>query len=835
MLRSRFVLCTLLFLLIGSVTVCRAQDRITVKGTIVYVPSRDPIVSARIYAYNTVDEAREAMERMQKQIDEHKELEPGFCIPGYIDENGEFEFGIGIDRNGAILCMVGDAEFPFQIHPVRGHTKIDVEYQLTMLNDAIVSITTTKPKFKKPTVVGNTLKCGLESYPFPKPRLGRSNARFAVQTYVIDLNKDPGKDTVEYHYPIIMDGEEYYNTQIRRKGFNKQRDPLLDISDSSRLQYGWLTDTTTHIGWDDAYYLDNPDEQVKIISRMWWEDYNMVYCRDTMQLADSRRVSRPMRFLDYDVQSFSLNMNDPQYLRTAHPVRRDDARDLALQFEVGSARIDEKDSTSMAEMEKLLASIQAIVDDAENGSRMNEYTVYGTASPEGNYARNLQLAHQRMEYIRDRIQNVVRKRIGAYTNANVATWEQLADTLEAYNLFTEAEGVRAAVQKYPGNLDSQGARIRALPYYKSTIVPFLSKLRSVKVVYKYELFRNLTDSEILNKYRTDKAYRSGASELLSNEYWALYKMIKDSVITDLEEQEDILRRGVKNARLREKNWQLPENMLAEFIIKHGGKADTTLLARHIDIDFFTVKSDGTLLWADRPYTSLSGERYIKNPSPVVANQVVMMMKAGQFERAADLAQILKTSQDKSYMRLYYIARCLGGYFNDDSAEEADELYKAIEGTSPRNSFVINLAMEKFPQASLALDEMDPEDPVTHYLHAQYICQKNYASGTSLWRGFASERDRKVALKELAKCFRMDQKYINISQGDADICEDLIEPAIEESKKEEVLELEEELLIPDGLTADSINIGWYYDKKGEFYEVVNGKFLHTETKEEYKPE
>lgn len=834
MSQFRSYLLAILFFLLGALSLCRAQNRIRVQGTVLYMPSREPIVTAEIFGYNTLEEAREALGRAQAAFSKAgAKFDPGYCLQTVVMENGSYEFE-AIDRDGAILFIVRDAEEPVQIRAVRGHTKIDVSFNLTMLDAATVSINKIKPIIRKPTVLGNTLKCGMERYPFPKPHLGRSNGRLVIQTYVLDLNAEPGKDTVEYHYPIVMDGEEYYRTQLRRKGFRVHRDPLLEVSESTRETYGWLTDTTDHVGWEDSYYLEDPGQQVKIWSRLWWEDYNTVYYRDSLNLADSRRVSRPMRFLDYDVRSYALDMENSHYLRTARPERRDDSRDLALQFEVGSARIDEKDSTSMAEMGKLLSSIQAIVDDTANGSRMNEYSVYGTASPEGNYQRNRQLASRRMEYIRERIQSIVRRKIGAYQYADVASWEELADTLEASQLLQEAEAVRAIVKKYPGNMDVQGARVRTLPYYKTLIVPKLEKLRRVRVVYKYELFRNLTEQEILHKYRTDPAVRSGAADLMAYEYWSLMKLIRDSVITDPGEQEDILRRAVKLARLRDKNWQLPENMLAQFIIDHGMPPDTTLLAPHVDFDFYDEKSDGTRLWADRDYTALSGESYVKNPSAVVANQVVMMMKAGKYERAADLAQILKTSKDsQAYLRLYYIARCLGGYFNDDQAADADELYRAIEGTSPRNSFVINLAMGKFPQAQLDLEEMDPEDPVTHYLHAQLICQKHYDKGTTVWSAIPSPEDQETALKELARCFRMDPKYIGIAQTDFDIFEDLIKPAVEESKKAEE-PAPEAIAVPEGLMPDPDNPGWYFNKKGTIYEYVDGQFLSLETGQVYKP-
>jgi len=842
LLASFFTLCTL---------PAAAQEFITVSGTVLTEADKTdvfqsaeagkPITSCdvKIYGYNTIEEATEKLKILQKLIKErHVDDFPQFS--GFVHESqynvdtGEYS-SISIPSNGAILFFLGSNDFDPKLVRVKGRTRINVTFNVAIqLQESRKVETTRRPTPKKPTVRGNTLDCGM-TYPFPREKMGKSTARFAVQTYVLDYNNPmrEGLDTIEYHYPIVLDGMEYHNTQIRRKGFDDTRDPLLGFADTCSLEYGWLTDTTSIISWNDSYYLSSQEDFVKIQSRLWFEDYNRIYYTETLEIADSRRVSRPMRFLDYDTHSFSIDMTVPPFARVPRQLSMSDESKLDLKFAVGSAKVDEKDSTSVAQLNTLLQTLQGF-DDASQGCQMNQIQIFGQASPEGSYAKNQVLASQRMDYIREKIKTIIRRPLYIGTQARVATWAQLADTLAAESFETEAEAIRAIVEKYPNNLDAQGPKIRALPYYNSIISPRLEKLRSVRVMSDYSVLRIKTDAEVLNDYRANKDNKK--ARIPDYEYVALFRMIDKGIITDAAEQEEIYRRAVRDARAaksdRDRNWQLPENRLAQFLIAQG-KPDTTLLAKHVDENYISYYpgSDNIKAWCDRP---LDGN--IVNPSPLVANQVVMMLKAGQYERAGELAPMLRYTaiDNPDYLSVYYIARCLAGFFEDDSDQGArEELYDAICNTSPRNNFVINLAMGNFSLAEAALEDLNPDDPVTHYLTAQFICQNNYRHGCRSYIAIPSDDDKEIAVKELAKAFRMDPKLIPIAQSDIDIFEDLAKLAYEESKKEEEPE-EEEIVVPAGLKEDGL--GGYYDSKGNTYYYEPGRgFVDVITDEIYQAE
>lgn len=816
----------------GAYGMLSAQDFITVSGTITNKKDGkvigEPLM--RVYGYSSYELARDALKRWEQYVQKGKKdeaFDPGFCVESYVDvTTGQYD-PMSLPRNGALLFCYPSADVSAVIKRVQGRTEINHSFDLSILLEATyVSVKTVRPVPKKPTVVGNTLNCGLV-YPFKEPRLGKSTARFAVQTYVLDLNPQRQKDTIEYHYPIVLDGEEYHLTQLRRKGFDFTRDPLIVFADSTRRyreslgQGGFLSDTTSLISWDDAYVMDSPEQRVLIDCSLWFEDYNRVYFRDTVRLADSRRVSRPMRFLDYDVRTFSLDPEAPQYKRLPTKQRMDEAQDLALEFQVGKATLDLRDSATVAQLDSLLETFRLI--HTTEGQTLHEYRVSGTASPEGAYQKNVALARQRLDYILSHLRTVIPgSKAQSYVSSKVASWDDMADVLDSMNHIVEAASIRKIIRRFPRNPDAQGAQILHLPTYQTVIKPLLGRLRSVKVEYKYDIFRELTPDEILAKYRYDPDFHSGKKEFAIYEFWTLFQLIEQGRIPDVKDQEVIYRRAVKRARNADKNWQLPDNLLVQFLISQG-KVDTTLLARHIDENYYLKRADGTVLWCDRKF-----DNYYINPSPIVANQVVMMLKAGYYERAAELVVMLPRETNEDYNRLYYITRCLAGFWQDDK-EDADEIYRVICSTSKRNACVMDLALGRFSSVEADLEEMPQEDPLTDYLRAQYICQKYYQKNYQSWNTIPSETDQQEALFSLTRCFRKDPKYIAIADTDFDIFEDLAKVALEKSKEPE----KEEILVPPGLTYDE-TVDLYYDERYRSYEYKDGKFINVDTGEVYEP-
>jgi len=559
-------------------------------------------------------------------------------------------------------------------------------------------------------------------------------------------------DTIEFRSPIVMDGQEYHQTQIRRMGFRAKRDPLLLLAE----QHETLTDSTTKVTWRDKYKMESPDQRFYVKAQIWLEDYNHVYFTDSLQLVDTRRVRRPMRFLEYDTDSYSLDPNKEEYKRNPRRERLENAKNLSLTFLTGTAKLDPADTVGAEQLAQLQEEIRLIVNSEE--TTLKEYHIYGVASPEGNYASNVNLAKQRMAFMASEINSLlpkyVRDRVYVESESRVGEWTEVADILEADGLKEQAEELRRIAAQHPRNMDQQWAKVRALPYYATDVAPRLPKLRSVRFEYNYELFRALTPAEILERWRNDADYREGRKDFALYEYWNLFQMLDDP-----DELEEVYKRALKSSAAQGDEWVLPANLLAETYIRKG-QADTTILAPFIDD---TKK-------CNQPWDN---GKTTKNPDPVVANQVVMMLKSDQYTRAVELATILPREK---YEMLYYITRCLAGYFKGNTAEDR-KTYEIIKDSSPRNAVVMNMAMGYMPIARLALENM-PDEPLKHYLTAQYYCRKNYLDDITSY-SFVDFDESEIMLQELVASFKADPKYLEIAESDWDIFEDLFKYAKEE--------------------------------------------------------
>ena len=729
-----------------------AQDRKIVSGHVINKgDDNKPFDDITIYAYNTVAEANDAYLRYKRSWTDGTLFSPGLVIETK-PEHGYYE--ISVAPSGALLFIYEDSsEIEPQLEPVNNRLEINVAFNLAIQLDE-ATVTTNfgkKPVIDPPEVVGDTLSCG-GTYPFPRERMGSSMARLGVQPYVLDANQ---RDTLDFRRPVVMDGREYHQTQLRRMGFLASRDPLMLLAEENPP----LTDSTERIVWKDKYKLDNPNQRVYVRAKVWMEDYNKVYFQDSLQLVDTRRVRRPMRFLEYDTQSYSLDPNKEEYKRTPRRERRTTPENLSLTFLTGTAKLDPADTVGARQLDSLKEKINRILNGEE--TTLKEYYISGVASPEGNYAQNVSLAQQRVVFMQNQINSLLssywQQRVySPKPESRVGEWTEVADILEADGLTEPAEALRRIVEQYPKSMDQQWARVRTLPYYKDEIAPRLPKLRSVHFEYIYELFRALNPSEILQRYRTDEDYRSGVKDFALYEYWHLFQLIKDP-----DELETIYRRALAAAESQNDKWVLPANLLAEALIKKG-QVDTTILAPFID-----DTKPCNQRW-DNGKTTL-------NPDPVVANQVVMMLRAEKYTRAVELATILP--RDK-YEMLYYLARCLAGYWRGNT-EEDRKTYNIIQESSPRNAVVMNMAMGYMPLAKMALDKLPQDDALTHYLRAQYYCRKNFLEDIYNYFSIPDYDEQDLMLRELVSAFQGDPSLIEVADSDWEIFEDLFKTAKEE--------------------------------------------------------
>lgn len=725
-----------------------AQEMKRVTGHIVDKTTGKPIdlkqVSVSVYGFNTVAQAEDVKEQMDG--DENTFVAPD--AQAFPDDNGYYE--ITIPETGALIFKA-DMK-PAVLEKVNYRLEINVKIEMgNYIRTSTITAVRDQVGVLDPQgdIEGNWLKAR-STIALPE-NSGKTNARMIVQPILID---GASKDTLRYLKPTVMDGQEYRVTQLRRMNYNADNDPL-----NRWLSPDTLTSAAQIVNWADTIYLENPSKNYQVKGIIQLEDYNLPYFKKEYFLASSR-LRRPLRFLEYSMEPYML---DPeQYRERAKREKRNTAGNMSLNFMVGKAQLAADDEEGRRQIDSVKSVLLDIIHG--EGSQLKEFHITGTASPDGPYAGNMNLAKKRMEYALNQIVSVlpknVRDRVYMTTTATVAPWTAVAELLEADSLMVEAKAIRDIVSNNPGTPDRQWGKIRALPYYRSLIVNYLPRLRSVRYQYGYEIFRELTPEEILERYRNDEDYRSGRKKFALYEYWHLFQLVKEP-----EELEKLYKRAYdESIKANGRPWILAANSLAASYIARG-VADTTLLRDFIDLQTPVVNYQ---------LMRMNGNGYeIVNPEAVVANQMIMYVMTNNFRKAGQLTNILPDNDKNRLVRAY--ALCLGGYYKGgntpDQRRRAREVFETVSESSPLNKVVLCLAMNTKTYDSLAEEAMSAlpgDSALTDYLWAVIYGRKG-ARTQDFMDDMASE-------DYLMACFHKDSSYIDIAAGDGDIVETIMKSA-----------------------------------------------------------
>lgn len=725
-----------------------AQEMKRVTGHIVDKTTGKPIdlkqVSVSVYGFNTVAQA----EDVKKQMDGDENTFVAPDAQAFPDDNGYYE--ITIPETGALIFKA-DMK-PAVLEKVNYRLEINVKIEMgNYIRTSTITAVRDQVGVLDPQgdIEGNWLKAR-STIALPE-NSGKTNARMIVQPILID---GVTKDTLRYLKPTVMDGQEYRVTQLRRMNYNADNDPL-----NRWLSPDTLTSAAQIVNWADTIYLENPSKNYQVKGIIQLEDYNLPYFKKEYFLASSR-LRRPLRFLEYSMEPYML---DPeQYRERAKREKRNTAGNMSLNFMVGKAQLAADDEEGRRQIDSVKSVLLDIIHG--EGSQLKEFHITGTASPDGPYAGNMNLAKKRMEYALNQIVSVlpknVRDRVYMTTTTTVAPWTAVAELLEADSLKVEAKAIRDIVSNNPGTPDRQWGKIRALPYYRSLIVNYLPRLRSVRYQYGYEIFRELTPEEILERYRNDEDYRSGRKKFALYEYWHLFQLVKEP-----EELEKLYKRAYdESIEANGRPWILAANSLAASYIARG-VADTTILRDFIDLQTPVVNYH---------LMRMNGNGFeIVNPEAVVANQMIMYVMTNNFRKAGQLTNILPDNDRNRLVRAY--ALCLGGYYKGGNTPEqrrrAREVFETVSESSPLNKVVLCLAMNTKTYDSLAEEAMSAlpgDSALTDYLWAVIYGRKG-ARTQDFMDDMASE-------DYLVACFHKDPSYIDIAAGDGDIVETIMKSA-----------------------------------------------------------
>lgn len=725
-----------------------AQRMIKVSGTVMNVADKKhkiPFtdITVHIYSCKTVAEAEDLSKQLKSNAATPEEV-TAFYVGDELaetDANGYYE--ILVPDNGALVFKAGMND-PI-LERVNNRMQINVEISDgIMLGNVMVTakLKEIQPEPKASRLIGNHFY-PYNSFVIPQNQ-GNTYSRLIIQPYVLNCETN---DTVAFLRPLVYDGKEFHRTQIRKMGYDLKRDPL-----EPYIQKEPLTKERMTIHWQDTVVVPDVQVNYSCYADFCIEDYNSIPFRKIFQL-NTCANKRPLKFLEYQLNVNELDLS--RYPERAQVEKRNTEDRVELSFEISSDQLTD-DPKNQQNLNLIGEKLKLILN--EPGAMLKEFHLIGTASPEGSYQTNLQLAEKRMKRVQEQIMQVIpsytAERVYQNPQAKVAAWSEVADLMKADGKEELAERIGRVIDQYPGQMAQQGKNIRAFAEYKKEIVPYLEKLRQVEYKCRYDIYREPTDEEVMAKFR-----KEGFKGIYTRyEYWKLFQMLKDD-----RTKEELAKKAYRESLEMKQPWVVPGNLLAVMYLKRD-TTDTSVLEPLIDRTVFTVDYERT-----DPNT---GRKEIVNPIEVVANQLNMYIRKGDFENASVMAKLIPDSATEYDLTKAY-AWALGGYFlqggdNTEENERARRTFDTICQSSERNAIVMHLALET-PEGNRTAETMlahqSMEDAVMWYLKAVVAARKGDSGLTD-------------AALCLMRAFNLDKKLIATAQNDGEFDKEIMETALD---------------------------------------------------------
>ena len=718
----------LVLLAMGVVGDAVAQKLKLVTGKVLYVPDIGkprPFPSSetvRIFAFNTVATAKDALDKLQKEnILSADEL--GADNETRAEFDGSYE--ILVSENGALLIYVGMNR---RIEEVNYRNEIPIIFKdaIPLLPDEFPFIVRSEGIMihSEPLIIIGNQILMKGNITFPK------NPYCKIIPYLIDCNTEQVITNLE---PIVFDGAD-----------NKEE-----------LRFYTFKDTVQVLDPKRIYIA-----RAKVVIC----DYTHKTYEDDWQLT-SPRILRPMEFLEYSLPDYELDPN--KYKEKPKIEKCDTEGNISLSFVVNRAELDNSDPNNTLQMSKLRNDLMAIING--EGTTLKEFKIMGVSSPEGRYDRNLTLAKERTHFALKQITSMIPASNWARVykhpvETRVATWNEVADLLEKDTLLAEAAQVREITAQYKSQ-DAQYAAIRKLPFYETAIMNTFPRLRTVHYGYKYDIFRELSPEEIVKRY-----YQDGKRQFTRYEYWHLFQQIKDP-----KEAEKLYRKAYKETMTSDgKPWLLAANNLAVALLKRD-TFDVEILKPLIN---YKRKVNSINRYDD----GLGVEITEINPENVVANQLAMYIRAYNFAGADTLAQMLPNTDKFRMVKAF--SSCLRGRYNYHKAKTEKELkqfretFELMKNSSPINHVIMCMAMRNdgLNKEALKVLETIPVSTKTKYLKLQLFCRMNIKSKNikDLYYGDLELEHIQTAYKMLDEIIKEDAKYRDIALNDGEFSEEFIE-------------------------------------------------------------
>lgn len=525
------------------------------------------------------------------------------------------------------------------------------------------------------------------------------NTRLVVQPV---LNNATRKQ-VTLMKPMVYDAREYNETQDRLYNFDLNDslagDPLaryITVKSEQTREKGRTNDI---IGYTDSIYVEHVKDDFSCDVYMAIENYNRILYRDTTIIA--RGTVNPLRFLDYSFAAHELT--DSAYFPKKEVQLRDSQGKVNLRFPVGKAVFDSSDPQNASEIDKLRQQIETI--SLSKGASLSSLELRGQSSPEGRYARNLNLAKMRMDYalgfLKRTLPADMTQRMTFTSDAKVAPWSRVAEMLRKDTLASEADRVEAILAAH-SDIEAQGRAIQRLPFYNKIIATrCLPQLRRVDYTLHYNVYRTLTIDEIAQLYAQDY------SQLSKYEFFKLYHAEADTA-----KRVTMMRQALEVYP----SFMAAANDLSVQLINHR-------------------QYDASLL---RPFAGANA------PQEVNVNQLIALLNEGLYASADSVAHFV--NDNGATHTMLAVNAVLNGRYDSEN-------YATIAKTGKRNEVVMLLAMKLNDEALRMSRSLPDNEAVSHYLRA--ICLNRTDDPTE-------------AYEELKRAFAMDASLKEIAKIDGDV-------------------------------------------------------------------
>lgn len=598
----------------------------------------------------------------------------------------------------------------------------------------------------------------------------RDNGRFVLAPQFIGLED---ADTLCRWEPFVREGQDFQETQERRMGYDFANDTLakyveagfMKSHEESFVTYSWAIEVP-----DGKHY--------KVLADKWVEDYNRPIKRDTVVL-DEGLDQEPLRFLEFKVEGVKIDPS--RYHIVTEAKDRKSELNLHFKFKVNDAALEEGDSINEQEKRRLSETFGMALNDAN--STVDEVTIVGKSSPEGGYQHNMDLSTRRAAFVQNWVRSRFPNQYIRYKNpaAVVATWSEVADTLEfQMGEIEKANDIRAIVRSTNG-IEAQNRKVYNLPYYDSFIKPVvLPKFRVVSFSYTAIIKKLLSQHEVLYLYENDPDYRKRVKD--PYEYEILFEYLSNKP----KELEEMAQQAYSSSHIREENdlsiqrpWPLAAYHLANCLLARGAKNEK-ILNPYLN----------SLYPLDAPSRNNNNTKQWWNDEAIVMTQISNFChKPREDYRKARFLAYNYLKDDPKYDKLKSFLRCYG--------EEQDSVVReAVASSSPFNKLVVYAAQDARPD--LWREALKVARDTTLIPHRDY--RARYLEANLMFRLFA---ETSAEIYQLAPFFPPEEvidepdsiKYAGLSQFDIDFIKKMEaeDAALAASKTPEEKEIEQNKL------------------------------------------